>query len=98
MPISKKPDKQTLPNSAPTQDEKAIQAIIHKGGSVATAKSLQEEDAPKNVQLRLYPDQIEVIDQIIGRNRGQSRRRKQSRHSWLIEAIEEKIDRESPTE
>ena len=92
MPISKKPTKQELRNE---QDEAAIQAVIHKGGSVASETINTEDVTLKNLQLRLYIDQIEAIDQILQKKQGQSRRRRQSRHSWLVEAIEEKIERES---
>ncbi len=97
MPISKKPGEQPPHDSAAPPDETAIQAIIHKGGSVPTDTPHEEDVALKNLQLRLYPDQIEAIDRIIARKRGQTRRRKQSRHGWLVEAIEEKIERESQT-
>jgi hypothetical protein len=92
MPISKKPTKQELRNQ---QDEAAIQAVIHKGGSVVSEAINTEQVTLKNLQLRLYIDQIEAIDQILRKKQGQSRRRRQSRHSWLVEAIEEKIERES---
>jgi hypothetical protein len=92
MPISKKPTKQELRNQ---QDEAAIQAVIHKGGSVASEAINTEQVTLKNLQLQLYIDQIEAIDQILRKKQGQSRRRRQSRHSWLVEAIEEKIERES---
>jgi hypothetical protein len=92
MPISKKPTKQELRNQ---QDEAAIQAVIHKGGSVASETINTEHVTLKNLQLRLYIDQIGAIDQILQKKQGQSRRRRQSRHSWLVEAIEEKIERES---
>ena len=95
MPISKKPPTPTdaLPIQEP--NEKAIQAVIHKGGSVPADNQHQDDIAPKNLQLRLYPDQINAIDEIIEQKQGQRRRPRQSRHSWLIEAIEEKIERES---
>jgi hypothetical protein len=92
MSISKKPTKQEPTNQ---QDEAAIQAIIHKGGSIASETTNTEGVTLKNLQLRLYIDQIEAIDQILQKKQGQSRRRRQSRHSWLVEAIEEKIERES---
>ncbi len=98
MPISKKPDKQTSEDSSSQPDETAIRAIIHKGGSVPTDSTHEDDVAPKNLQLRLYLDQIEAIDQIIEQKRGQRRRPKQSRHSWLLEAIEEKIERERQAE
>ena len=95
MPISHKPPKATEELTTGHPDEKAIQAVIHKGGSVPTDTPHQDDIAPKNLQLRLYPDQINAIDEIIEQKQGQRRRPRQSRHSWLIEAIEEKIERES---
>jgi hypothetical protein len=93
MPISKKPSKPTG-ESFGQPDEKTIQAVIHKGGSVPADNHHQDDITPKNLQLRLYPDQIDAIDGIIQQKQGQRRRPRQSRHSWLIEAIEEKIERE----
>ena len=100
MPISPKPTNANEELTTGHPDEKAIQAVIHKGGSAPTDNQEQDQDdiAPKNLQLRLYPDQINAIDEIIEQKQGQRRRPRQSRHSWLIEAIEEKIERESQPE
>ena len=77
MAISRKPKNTTAVSEA------AINAIIEKGGSVVNDKPDLER---KNLQLRLETDLIERIDKI---------RRKRmvppSRHTWILEAIHEKL-------
>lgn len=69
-------------------DERRINALIEKGGTVAaddtaTAKQMML------VQLRLPPDLIQRID----RTR-QKRLVPPSRHSWILEALLEKLKAE----
>ena len=81
MAISKKPTAKTQPSEA------EIHAIIEKGGSVAAAPN---ESGKKNLQLRLEADLIEKIDS--------ARKIKAvppSRHTWILEAIFEKLQKES---
>ncbi len=94
MPISKKPINNTEETTTDQPNEKVIRAIIHKGGSTPADSPHENDITPKNLQLRLYPDQIDAIDQIIEQRHAIRLRPRQSRHSWLIEAIEEKIERE----
>lgn len=70
-------------------DEKKLQAVIEKGGAVASSKKGLEEETTKNVQLRLTPQVIARIDQVRG-----ERLVAPPRHAWLLEAILEKLDRE----
>jgi len=81
MAISKKP------SSKPTVSEAAINAIIDKGGSVATDK---QELSKKNLQLRLESDLIGKID-LARKNKSVP----PSRHTWILEAIFEKLHKES---
>jgi len=75
MSISRKPK--------PDVSEAAIRAVIEKGGSVAQDKL---EAGKKNLQLRLDVELIAQIDQ--------ARQKKSvppSRHTWILEAIHEKL-------
>lgn len=81
MAISKKP------SSKPTVSEAEIKAIIEKGGSVADDK---KDSGKKNLQLRLEADLIGQIDK--------ARKNKSvppSRHTWILEAIFEKLQKEN---
>ncbi len=81
MAISKKP------SSKGTASEAQIQAIIEKGGSVA---DVQQDVGKKNLQLRLEADLIEKID-VARKNKAVP----PSRHTWILEAIFEKLQKEN---
>lgn len=81
MAISKKPSSKT------DISEAAIKAVIEKGGSVAKDKL---DSGKKNLQLRIETDLITQID-----NTREKRAVPPSRHSWILEAIYEKIGRET---
>ena len=81
MVISKKPNRGS-------EDGNAIQAIIEKGGSTPNELAAEPERV-KTVQLRLYPSQIAEIDDRISQ-----RLVKIPRHTWILEAIAEKLCRE----
>lgn len=78
MAISRKPKKETEVSEA------AIKAVIEKGGSVAQEKT---ETGKKNLQLRLDEELIKKIDED-----RKKRAVPPSRHSWILEAIFEKLD------
>jgi len=76
----------------PKQSAKAvdIDALIRKGGRVAG----EAEAAPVKaaaVVLRVPADVMTRVDQAV-----QARRVKTPRHTWLLEAILEKLEREDP--
>lgn len=73
-------------------DDAKVTEIINRGGSVANDRQQEVyEDPQKNVQLRLYQSMIVEIDE----RRGKVKRgRKPSRHAWIVEAIEEKLQKE----
>lgn len=74
-------------------DPSKIDEVIGRGGSVPNERSdTVYEDEQKSVQLRLYQSTINDIDRLRNRTR---RGRKPSRHAWLVQAIEEKLARES---
>lgn len=80
MAVSRKP------NSAKVSEEQ-IQSIINQGGSVATTNESEiNESEKKNLQLRLDAKLIKRIDE--------SRKKRAippPRHTWLLEAIHEKL-------
>lgn len=83
MAISRKP-KAEEPEKK--QDEKKVNAVIHKGGSVA--KNAKADDKP--ILVRIPADALEKIDNIVN-----AKLIKTPRHTWLLEAIYEKLERES---
>ena len=75
-------------------EEREVQAVINRGGRAAEADD-RESDALKRVQLRLYTSQLTDIDNAIEKlKRDRKRFPNFSRHHFLLEAIEEKLDRE----
>ena len=89
MAVTKRRPQATATKERPTQDERQIAALIDKGGSVATIGA-GEGSETRNVQLRLPVPFLEQIDANLA-----TRRVRPSRHSWLLEAVIEKLDRES---
>lgn len=86
MAISRKPKQSAT--AAPTVD---VDALINKGGSVAGKNGSQEnERSPVPVILRVPEDILQKVDASV-----QARRIKTPRHTWLLEAILEKLERES---
>ena len=83
MPIARKPKSKLVVS------EKVISAVIEKGGSVSTEKN-NKGKTEQTVNIRLLEDILSEIDQSVS-----SRRIKISRHTWLMEAIIEKLDREA---
>jgi hypothetical protein len=86
MAITRKP-------RAEEQREAQIQALIGKGGSVARrVKAAAEESANATVPviLRIPGDTLSRVDEAVS-----TRKVKTPRHTWLLEAVVEKLDRES---
>ncbi|MBE9046719.1 hypothetical protein IQ255_20285 [Pleurocapsales cyanobacterium LEGE 10410] len=88
MSISKKP--KTTPSS---QSEAEVQALIEKGGSAARQekknnnKKQQKDIVPISLRLpRSFSERIETVLE--------KRALKVPRHTWLLEAIVEKLERE----
>ena len=91
MAISAKPNRN---KSDADVDEREVQAVINRGGRTAEFDN-RESDALKRVQLRLYTSQLTDIDNAIEKlKRDRKRFPNFSRHQFLLEAIEEKLDRE----
>lgn len=84
MAISRKP-KQSSSAATKTVD---VDALIKKGGSVAGKNGEEKSAVP--VILRVPEDILEKVDASV-----QARRIKTPRHTWLLEAVLEKLERES---
>ncbi len=94
MAVTRAPTRSTVraEEGKPKPDDAKVKEVIERGGSVANDRQGDVyEDEQRNVQLRLYQSMIAEIDE----RRSKVRRgRKPSRHSWIVAAIEEKLDRE----
>ena len=66
-----------------------VDALIRKGGSVAGKNGGPERDTVP-VILRVPEDILQKVDASV-----QARRIKTPRHTWLLEAVLEKLERES---
>lgn len=93
MALSRKP--KTIKNNKVQEDK--ITELIMKGGSVPTdishdisQKEEYSEEVIKFVQLRIPEKQVRVIDKLVKKRPG-----KLSRHTWIMEAIAEKIKRDT---
>lgn len=84
MPISRKPK---LKKTSSGVD---VDALIEKGGSVASVDTNGNSNKTKAVILRLPVNFLSRIDQVRS-----IRTIKQPRHTWLLEAVVEKLERES---
>lgn len=85
MAISRKP-KQSSSAATKAVD---VDALINKGGSVGGKNGGQERETVP-VILRVPEDILEKVDASV-----QARRIKTPRHTWLLEAVLEKLERES---
>ena len=86
MAITKKPKPKTTPKSVD------VEALIRKGGSVASSGKTAADGKAKayGVVLRMPDDIVQRVDQAV-----QARKIKTPRHTWLLEAVMEKLERES---
>ncbi len=86
MAITAKPQKQSAPSVN-------VEALINKGGSVATHLKAKEnetdEGETKAVLLRVPVDILETVDAQI-----KGKRPRVPRHTWILEAILQRIERD----
>lgn len=82
MAISRKPK-----TTEKQEKEQNINALINKGGSVAENNGRQAADKP--ILIRIPVDALNKIDELVS-----AKRIKTPRHTWLLEAIFEKLERE----
>lgn len=69
-----------------------VEALINKGGSIAKDKNLSvcQDIKEKSVVLRIPSSMIDSIDKML-----KTRLLRMPRHTWILEAIAEKIEREN---
>jgi hypothetical protein len=87
MPITRKP------KPAPTPTEREIEAVINKGGSVARTTEPTDEGQGQllsSVLLRIPVDMLARVDASVKRRLPV----RISRVSWIIEALQERLERE----
>ncbi len=87
MSISKKPK-----TTSSSQSEAEVQALIEKGGSAARQEKKSNKKQQKDIvpiSLRLPREFSERIETVL-----EKRALKIPRHTWLLEAVVEKLERE----
>lgn len=94
MAIARKPSINKAPTE-PVLDEKQIEDLINKGGSSTKSTPVPvdkpDEDAMKTVLMRLYQSQLMEIEEILT---SIPKRQRPSRHAYIMQALEEKIQRD----
>lgn len=72
-------------------NEKQIDALIGQGGSsVASDKKASNDDEKLQVRIITYKSQMHEIEEIISQ---MPKRGRPSRHAWILQAIDEKLER-----
>jgi hypothetical protein len=79
------------PRPAQQPDESAVQQLISKGGTIATAAQPPADAPPEysSVLLRIPSDMLAQIDASVKRRRPV----RISRQAWIIEALHERLSR-----
>ncbi|GAA4461925.1 hypothetical protein GCM10023189_37990 [Nibrella saemangeumensis] len=98
MAISPPPKKKAAavqPEQPKSVDEKKIEAIISRGSSTVS-KAEPEPDKIKNFNVKILSSQLTQIDQLRAKRprKPTSPKLGISLQDWILEAIEEKIERE----
>ncbi len=86
MAISRKPKPQANGANADVD----VDALISKGGTVASSQTLPRIADTATVNLRMPVGLVERIDDAL-----KVQPIKKPRHTWLLEAVMEKLERES---
>ncbi|SDM47539.1 hypothetical protein SAMN05421823_11431 [Catalinimonas alkaloidigena] len=105
MALTPKP-KRKPDTPASKADEAEIERFIRQGsGTIAApaepqatapaATPTEEEDPLRQVQLRLYQSLLDELDEHIRSLSVGRRQKRPSRHQWMVDAIEEKLERDS---
>jgi hypothetical protein len=84
MAIARKPSRKA---AAPVN----VEALINRGGSSGTREEQEAKTTP--ILLRIPAGMMERLDSAL-----KGRPVKLPRHTWILEAIHEKLTRESPPE
>lgn len=94
MAIARKPRQSAGASAAATVSERDIEALIRKGGSVARHPRAPAAAAPSGeaarVVLRIPAALLEEVDAAV-----KARSPRIPRHTWLLEAVQEKLEREA---
>lgn len=94
MATVKKKPKLTLPPAAPQLDEKAMIAMIEKGGSTISTKKpptmAEQEDALKSFTIKLYESELAQIRAI---QDNMPKRDRISMHDFIVTAVQDKLKR-----
>ncbi len=86
MAISRKPK-----TSEKQVKEQNINALINKGGSIAKENSDGgKQPGGKPILIRVPAEALQKIDEIVS-----AKKIKTPRHTWLLEAVFEKLERET---
>lgn len=97
MAISKPPIKKVapLPETAAAPDEKKIEAVINRGSS-PLASAPEPPEQIKNFNIRVTSGTLRLIDELRAKRprKPTSPKLGISTQDWLLEAIQEKIQRE----
>lgn len=94
MATANKKSKLALPPVAPVKDEKAMKAMIEKGGAVAsskTATTTSEEDTLKTFTFKIYESELAKIREIQARA---PKRDRKSIHDFVVDAVLERIKKQ----
>ena len=90
------PRKVAAATEAPATDESKVRDFIGKGGKPADEPPAKTAGVMKNINIKLLAGEMDAISQLRAR-RGTSRSGKKlgiSLHDWIVEAVQEKIERE----
>jgi hypothetical protein len=93
MAITSKPPQKSSVEPTPIDDD-ALKQLINKGGTPPPKETPAQNNDLKKVQLRLPQEILDSIDTALEKRNALVR---PSRHTWLLEAIAEKLDREGET-
>ncbi len=92
MAMIKKKPRLALPPTSPELDEKAMKAMIDKGGSpIAKNDPLLMEDKLKSFTFKIYESELARIREITSRK---PKRDRQSIHDFVLSAVQEKIEKD----
>jgi translation initiation factor 2B subunit (eIF-2B alpha/beta/delta family) len=97
MAISKAPESQKPEQPKKQVSEKKIQEFINQGGSATAKNRTAQEGAEttKSIKLIMTATEMAAVKQLRDkRPKSRSRKIPISVHDWVIEAIQEKIERE----
>lgn len=86
-----RPIKTDAAAARPATEERKIEALIDKGGSSVAHTRATDNDEKQQVRLITYTSQLREIEEVLIQ---MPKRGRPSRHAWILQAIDEKIQRE----